>query len=284
MNKTNKLRRWVASGILCLLFLPTASAIANEIPFPKTSYEAIDKANILPTQSDAALFVVMDETTGLSHHHKFVRKIQEITVDWLRPGRSVEVIRFSAYVPGRTAEIVTGGRVDPEPSKSFMNNLKRSQRGKFTKYHNQQIILCKEQTTKAIRSVFNASSTNIPKSEILYNVHRLTEHIREYKAKVKIILLVSDMLENSSVTSFYTAGSVRNINPDIEIKKANDDGLIGNFGENVIVYIAGLGYGSGDYLDSGRLNNIKSFWQTYFERSHATIGEIGTPMLYGNIE
>lgn len=278
----NALRTSLAVGIG--LLLPALAATAFEIPFPKSSYEVIGKRDELPDEPQAVLFVLMDETTSLNRHPKVSRAVQELAVNWLSPGRAVQVIRFSAYVPGRSAEIVTGGLLDPEPSDGFIDNIKRSERVKFNRLHKRRNHAAKAQTTKAIRSVFAAYSTEIPKSEILFNMHRLSEHVREYKAPQKVVLLVSDMLENSSVTSFYLAGGIRNIDPETEIEKAKREGLIGDFGQNVRVYVVGLGYGTKGYLDSDRVNRLKAFWRRYFEHGNAAVAEFGTPLLLGELE
>ena len=273
-----------ATLIVSLLLAASSPSVANEIPFPKTSYEAIGKANSLPEQPAAALFVLMDETTELNQYAKAHRSVQDVVVDWLAPGRAVQVIRFSAYVPGREAEIVTNGLLDPDPSDDFIDSMKRSQRSKFNKLHKQQVHIAKARTTRAIRRVFDQYSVSIPKSEILFNVYRLAEHIRKYKADRKVILLVSDMLENSSVTSFYATGRVRKINPQAELTKVQRKNLIGDFGGDVTVHIIGLGHGAKEYLDSDRLTELKSFWQQYFKMSNAKIIEMGTPLLYGPLE
>jgi len=49
------------------------------------------------------------------------------------------------------------------------------------------------------------------------------------------------MLENSSITSFYTNGQVRRIDPDQELTKVENAGFIGDF-HGAEVYIFGLGY------------------------------------------
>jgi len=277
----NALKASLLVGI-CLL-LPALTATAFEVPFPTSSYKAIGKQDEL-SNAQAVLFVLMDETTSLNRHPKVPRAVQELAVNWLAPGRAVQVIRFSAYVPGRSAEIVTGGLLDPEPSDDFIDNIKRSQRVKFERLHERQNHAAKAQTTKAIRKVFAAHSTDIPKSEILFNMHRLSEHIRAYQAPQKVVLLVSDMLENSSVTSFYLAGGIRKIDPEMEIEKAERQNLIGDFGDNVRVYVVGLGYGAKGYLDSDRVNRLKTFWRRYFEHGNATVEEFGTPLLLGELE
>lgn len=261
----------------------SAVVAAAEIAFPKTSYESVDRAEQLPEHADAVLFVVIDQTTGANQDEKWIRRVQKIVVNWMQPGRAVEVIQFSAYVPGRATEIVTSGRLDPEPTQQFLDSIKRSTRGKFNKLHKQQKYAAKKQTIKAIKMVFDNASSDIPKSEILFNLHRIAKHISDYKGKKKTILLVSDMLENSSVTSFYQSGKVRTINPDAEMESVHEHNLLMQFNENVTIYIIGLGYGTKSYLGA-QLGRLKMFWENYFMQSNVQIGEIGTPLLLNEIE
>lgn len=272
----------ICAGLGLLLWMMGAGAY--EVPFPKTSYEALGRASELLVQPAATLFILMDETTQLNENKKVHRAVQELAVDWLGPGRAVQVIRFSAYVPGRNAEIVTGGLLDPEPSKSFIKSMKRSERRKFARLHKKQVHAAKVQTTKAIRAVFRGFSAEIPKSEILFNMEQLSDHIRSYQSTEKVILLVSDMLENSAATSFYASGRVRKINPEAELKKAEKKNLVGDFGGNVRVYIVGLGAGAEDYLDGDRVNRLKTFWRDYFKAAKATVAGFGTPLLLGGLE
>ncbi len=277
-------RAWLRALTALVAFFVATSVCAAEIAFPKTSYQAIGFSDQLPAEADAVLFVVIDQTTDSKQDAQWIRRVQKIVVDWMQPGRAVEVIQFSSYVPGRATQVITGGRLDPEPTQSFLDNMKRSQRGKFNKLHKQQIHAAKKQTVRAIKQVLTNATSDIPKSEILFNLHRVAKHISEYKAKRKTLLIVSDMLENSSVTSFYQAGSVRNINPDAEIANTKKNNLIAQFNDNVTVYIIGFGVGVKGYLDSTRLGNLKRFWQNYFLISNAKVSEIGTPLLLSGIE
>ncbi|MHB1301062.1 MAG: hypothetical protein ACYCY8_09385 [Burkholderiales bacterium] len=49
-------------------------------------------------------------------------------------------------------------------------------------------------------------------------------------AKQKVVFVVTDSLENSSVTSFYVRHGVRRIDPTKEMEKAESNHVIGNFG------------------------------------------------------
>ncbi len=115
--------------------------------------------------------------------------------------------------------------------------------------------------------------------------------MRQFDAKRKVVLVISDMLENSSATTFYSKGHIRSIDPVAELKKLRSLDMIGDYGDNVTVYIIGLGYfwtGEGaakeKYLNPKRVSRIQKFWVSYFKAANAHIGEIGMPLFYGGIE
>jgi len=265
---------------------PTLS-YADKVPFPKTSYEAIGKTDELKTPEEA-LFVIADESVGFDKN--MIMRANSMMVEWLEPGRSIEVIRFSSGVKGRYTEVVTSGRLDPEPSDDFVNSLKRSELGKFQKLHRKQLKLAKVQAQRALLSIIKSSNKSVPYSDIISNMKSASAHIKQFPAKRKVVFVLSDMFENSSVTTFYSKGHVKDINVSHELKKVTEAGMQADFGENVTVYVLGLGFfwsgeGSGQekYLDPKRASKVAGFWAQYFKTGHAEIGEIGKPLLYGNI-
>jgi hypothetical protein len=265
-----------------------ASVYAEKVPFPRTSYEAIGKTEALKP-SQEVLFVLIDESVEFDTN--IMRQMMEMVVNWLKAGRSIEVIRFSSSVKGRYTEVVTKGQVDPEPTASFTDNLKRSKLVRFEAMHRQQMILAKRQTIKAMKSILKSSSKKIPQSDILANMQYLSEHIRKNPVKKKIVFIASDMFENSRVTSFYHKGRVRTINPEKEMQKAKKAGMLANFGNNTTVYVMGLGYFWGGeqgkkerYLGPKRALRLKTFWKNYFKASNARIGEIGAPLMIGALK
>jgi len=276
----------IALHAIVLIF--PALAYADKIPFPRTSYEAIGKASELKIP-EASLFIVADESVGFDKN--MIMRANEMMVEWLEPGRSIEVIRFSSGVKGRYTEVVTSGRLDPEASDDFVNDLKRSELGKFQKFHRQQLRMAKIQAQKALLSIIQTSNKAVPYSDIISNMKHVSPHIKQFKAKRKVVLVISDMFENSSVTTFYSKGHIKNINPNREMKKVAESGMQADFGENVTVYVLGLGYfwsgeGSGKekYLDPKRASKVSEFWKQYFEAGHAQVGEIGMPLLYGSMQ
>jgi len=261
----------------------------ERLNFPLTSYEAIGRADVLPREPEAALFVLVDQTVGFSR--EIMYRAGEAILEWMRPGRYIEIIRFSSAVRGRYAEKVLCGLIDPEPPRGFRSNLRRSEWMRFQRLHAEQPIIARTQVRRALQDIMRSANRNIPHSDIIATITYVSDHIRNFHARRKVLFIISDMLENSSITSFYSRGHVRLIDPDEELRRVRRQGFQANFGGNVTVYVLGLGYfwgGEGAvrerYLDPQRARRIAQFWRSYFEAGNATVGEIGMPMMYGSLE
>ena len=101
----------------------------------------------------------------------------------------------------------------------------------------------------------------------------------------KILILVSDMLENSDVSSFYARGSVRTIDPDAEFAKYSStiptDAL-----SSVDVFVIGGGYLNGGraYSSQSALNSLRSFWEKVIAQAGGNLSDFGTPQLLTDIK
>jgi hypothetical protein len=272
--------------IIGILLLIPFSLSAN--PFPRTSYEVLYKNNIRPYPAEV-LFVFIDQSVRYDNSIK--NKAYQLVNEWIADGRAVEVYSFSSAQPGRYTLRITGGRVDDAPTEVFIDNLKRSERELFTVMHSRQRGIAKRVALNAMSQAFNESRDEIYHTDIVRTVKEMSEYIKQYRSDVKSVLMVSDMLENSQITSFYYNTRIRLIDVDKEIMKVSGKNMIGDFGRNVRVYILGLGFynkavskvQNENYLDSDRINNIASFWYKYFSRSGSSVIEIGKPMMFGII-
>ncbi len=268
------------------------AGLAAEMPFAGSCYAPMGGVK---QPVEEVLFIVVDETVGFDKN--FVAQVQKQVWSWLKPGRAVEVIRFSAGVRQRYAEVVTSGRLDPMPDEEWLSEIpirvkKRLVRCiKGNRRHPGQAAYAWMAVRRALDAAFGVSDKHIAHSDIIYNIRLVADHVRQYPAKRKVVLIVSDMLENSSVTTFYHHGHVRRVSPGAEIRKVAKAGMQADFGVGVTVYVMGLGYfwagddgGRERYLDPKRAEQIARFWKAYFEQGHARVGEIGRPLMYGNVE
>jgi hypothetical protein len=133
-----------------------------------------------------------------------------------------------------------------------------------------------------------ASSSSLNQSDIMMALKTVSAAFSQEKAAHKVVFVVTDGLENSSVASFYAHDAVRRVDPNVELKKAESNNLFGDFGgAKVLVVGAGvmapLSVGStavrDGYRDPRTLMSLNQFWTGYFSHSNATLVEFGEPAL-----
>lgn len=269
------------------IFCASTVSVAQGTLFPKTCLEAIGKAKELP-ETTHTLYVLVDETVGFDTN--VVSRVTELVISWLKDGRAIEIIRFSAGMPGRYTEVVMEGRIDPEPSEEFLDEIRRSERMRFERCHSLQPIQSRKAVRVTLASLFERSDKGLPHSEIVSSIQEISVHIKRNKTSKKTVLIVSDMLENSEIAKFYSAdGYVRTISVTDELARIRKTGLLSDM-EGTRVYIFGLGYlpatKSQDrkYLGASGKKALVDFWLGYINESKGTVGEIGAPLMHGALE
>ena len=98
--------------------------------------------------------------------------------------------------------------------------------------------------------------------------------------------MVSDMLENSNITSFYAPDTgPRKIDAAVELAKTDKAKVVTDY-RGAKVYVIGAGVvpksnkpRSGNYRSQEIMAPLKSFWAQYFEKSNAKLVEFGQPLL-----
>ena len=96
------------------------------------------------------------------------------------------------------------------------------------------------------------------------------------------------MLENSTITSFYSKGVTRLIQSDTELNKIQKENLFSNF-DNSEIYVIGTGLiaskeNNKTYRDPKILGSLKDFWTKYFAKSNGNLVEMGQPALKNDIQ
>nr|WP_269809250.1 hypothetical protein [Enterovibrio nigricans] len=126
-----------------------------------------------------------------------------------------------------------------------------------------------------------APQENTDFSEVISSVAEISNQIVSAStAADKVVLLISDMLENSSAVSFYHSGSVRMINPQQELDNVMSRNELGQFGgARIYVMGAGLLPGGQSYVSSQKMKSIEQFWSQYFAQSNGELRGFGKPLL-----
>ena len=152
-----------------------------------------------------------------------------------------------------------------------------------------KIKACLEGQQEKFKSEFSVNfsaalknlNPKIPKTELLGSLKQLSKKlVVPNEAVHKTVLLISDGMENSKVTSFYHKNNIKNIKPLATIAKLRRKGMIG-FWKDADIYMYGTGLmpDKKKYADPKVVMNLKHFWERYFIEGGAKTAEIGTPEL-----
>ena len=273
------------AGLLMFAYCAAVSAgVLNEVP---SCYKANQLAAMLSPPA-REIFVVIDQTTILDEDLKTA--VLENVRHFLGPDSSYTVVSFSAFSQGRYTEIVGTGTIEPP----FPANERDSTSERLLKSLDvclqKQGTWAKGKVSEDIGKTLVASSPDLARSDILEALHDISSRIEASPARDKVLLMVSDMLENSSISSFYARGGrVRKIDPDRELtlaQKADTVGVLHNV--RVDVLGAGLLGPTADrhstYRDPQTLTALHEFWKQYFDKSGAVLEQFGEPALLQPIE
>jgi len=195
-------------------------------------------------------------------------------------GDSVRLYQFSAFLQEHYLSLQFAGLLEPP--------LEGRVRGRIGSNSLKQLDTCLSQQTTFFRqrfgqqfvASFGGPETDIARSEILSSLHKIGTDMAARPMNERVVLLISDMLENSNVTSFYRSGRVRDINPQAELDKAR--ALTTDFGgARFYVHGAGLigGQAAGSYRAGDTMLKLEQFWREYLTQSNASLHGFGTPEL-----
>ena len=109
-------------------------------------------------------------------------------------------------------------------------------------------------------------------------------------ARDKRIVLISDMLENSDLSSFYAKGLPREIKPADEFARMKAKGMTTDL-RHAKIWVIGAGVVPvsdkkvlQSYRTSAVMAGLKTFWTQYFEESNAVMAGFGQPLLLAPID
>jgi hypothetical protein len=267
-------------GLLALAAAGSAQAgVGNDVP----SCYAANKIDFKKPQPEQEIFVIIDQTTLFDD--KLKRSIKENLWSNLRPNTSFTVLRFSAFSQGRYTEVVNGGSIEPPLPDKLRDDTSTKLLGKFDACMAGQLRFARDLALKAVDASLSDASGGLAKSDILAALKDVSARVKASSAKSRLVLLASDMLENSSVASFYASSNkVRRIDVAKELAAAERAGLIGDFGgAHVHVIGAGLigpaGSTGGTYREPQTLSALNGFWTQYIAKSGAELAQFGAPAL-----
>ena len=237
---------------------------------------------------DSELFIVIDQTTLFDVALK--QSIANNIRPFIKAGNAISVIQFSAFTQGHYTDVLASVKLDGELSQTDRNAVPKPALGKFDRCISNQPSQASAIIGMALKSIFVGSSNGIEKSDVIASLKDISTRVARSKAKRKIVLIGSDMLENSSISSFYSKQAVREINPDAEMALVKQNAMIGNF-SNAEIYVIGAGLLAEDasqnkavYRSPQVMNALRAFWTDWFTKSNATLVDFGQPALLNHIK
>ena len=242
-----------------------------------------------PTTGPAVeLFVVLDQTTLLDDGLK--QAVANQTRPFLTAGNSFSVLVFSAFTQGKYTQLLASGQLDSPLPSTQRNDISKPVLAKFDLCMSRQPAQAAHAVGGALRTGFEGTSGDIAKSDILASLKDISAKVRQSSASEKVVLLVSDMLENSSVSSFYANQAVRKIDPALELQLVTTHQFVADFG-GARIYVIGAGLLNGvdkkskaQYRDPKTMQALANFWRSYFEKSRGQLVEFGEPALLNQIK
>lgn len=231
---------------------------------------------------ESAVFILLDETAYFDNIS--IDQISEGVRNLVDKNTYFYIAKFSAFIDGFYNQKIFDIKVEDNLPKEIEYKTSKSKLNKFKKCLRDQKPYAKKMISSKILEVLQNNELEIPKSEIVNGLKDYSEVIKRNKAKDKIVIIASDMLENSDLTSFYSKGALRNLDFKKELEKVEKAGLFSDFGgARVFVIGAGLTKDKNGYKNSKTLENFKDFWQSFFKNSNANLVEFGMPTLKGDI-
>lgn len=233
-----------------------------------------------------AIFVLIDETTFFNANLQ--EQILKNSIKYIEPGNYIYVAKFSAFIGNHYNEKVFDFNVDKPLDEKQRYNERKDSLKKIDKCLKDQIGFAKAQTIDNIKKSFLKPDENIAKSDIFYALEDFGKNvISQIEADEKIVILASDLLENSTISSFYSKGTTRLIDSKKELQIVEKNNLFSDFG-NSSLYVIGTGIVTGKnsktYRDPKILMSLKSFWEEYFKNSNANLVELGQPALKNDLK
>jgi len=265
--------------LFTLLTLSSLISARNDVP---SCYDALKITN--PNSSvEKELFILVDQTTPLDKNMMIYT--YKNMMKFIKNGYAVTIASFSANANGKYTDIAYAGSLENLLPDSVKHEIAKKILRKYQGCMNGQYNYAKKKATKALVSVLKGANKKLPHSDIIKSLDDIATHIiAPSKASKKVVLLVSDMIEHSSITSFYHKGLIKNINAKQEMEKVKASGHLANFsGANI--YAIGTGViGKKGYRDAKTLKKLTDFWEAYFSQTQGNLQALGTPMLLEDVE
>nr|WP_256835354.1 hypothetical protein [Pseudomonas oleovorans] len=261
-----------------MLMLPLVQAEErNDVP---ACYPYAQLSQHQPAPSGRELVVIIDETVPMSQ--PLQQAAWDSALRYVRPGDSVRLYQFSAFLQDHYMKLLFAGKLDSPLQGKVRNSIGSKSLKQLDSCLQQQAAFFQKTFGQRFVAAFGKPGVGIARSEIFGSLRQITGDFAERPMRERVVLLVSDMLENSEFSSFYQSNRVRDIDPGNELTKVRQKNLLADFaGARVYVHGAGLiaADTKGAYRSGSTLQRLEQFWGAYLQASNGTLAAFGTPQL-----
>lgn len=243
--------QWRRAGLLALLALPALALAAGCTKSPQAA---------APKGSAVVVFVDFSSSIGGNQRAGFKREIDKHILPWLQPGDSFLIAPIHDKTLTEFRPLVEAELPARPQFSGWANNVIKFNQA--TKETDARIIQVKEtlrtESAHALSGSIKAQYTDIFSSLLL------TEKLFSAETRHKVLILMSDMIEDSPPYAFdrmaWTPTTTEKILSELEARGAIAD-LKG-----VCVYVSGVSAPSAQLA-----TNIGRFWEAYFKKAGADL-------------
>ena len=275
------MRRTLLAALAALAVGVGLGAPAQAVPTVGSCYERVGMTDVDAPEIESELYVLIDQTVEFDADLR--QHVATKIMAYMRPGGRLILTSFSAHVDGRYNKIALIGQVDRNLSEDHRFSIPQRDLRKLDHCLRSQRAVLAEVIPAKLRGIFENSSSDLPRTEILANLVRMGEDVipRTRVSEDVHLLVVSDMMQNSEVLSLYRSGRLRDLDIDGALSEVDAAGFMGTL-EGVSVSVVGAGASLNSFRPTDR-RSLKRFWRQYVSQSGGNLREFGAPEMSGSI-
>lgn len=252
-------------------------AVRNDIP-DCYSHAKVDEFR--QAGSGRELTVIVDQTVLMPDS---IQRAAWGQIDrFVAAGDKVKLYSFSAFLPTQFMQLHFAGELNAALPEKTRDSVGMQSLRTFDKCIAEQKAFFRKRFGGEFVAALKGASEDIPRSEIFHSLRDIGADLRTVPAQERVILLMSDMLENSDFGSFYANRRIRDLKPEAELEKVARDQLFADL-DGARIYIAGAGLITKDinqaYRSGRTVELLEAFWSGYFKGSNAELVAFGAPSL-----
>ena len=216
------------------------------------------------------VYLLIDESTYFNNKAK--EDVFKKITPFIKDNTRINLFSFSEYSRTKANKNLGSFYIFSALTNNEEDDISRSKVKDLKECLSQSKIYAATEILKAINLNTRKQNESIDKSEILKNLKVYTKNnLRFSKAKRKVAIIMSDMIENSDYTTFYLNGKLKSLDIDKELKVVEKHRLLSAFnGAEVYIYGLGLVEINSDKSDARNafvMDNLINFWDEYIIQS-----------------